>query len=179
MKIIIDTTQEYLFVLLMDKDFKTVDKYLKIVKKKSDILSSVVSNILLENKITMKNIKEIYVTTGPGSFMGARAGLMFARTIAQTSNIKLFTGSSFELISCGMPGDYLIDAKGNTGYWGKVSAEGKLTIELVETTDEKFTTPLYQDIIKEPMLVTDRFVEVKDLSKVEPLYIKEPRIGGN
>ena len=177
MKILIDTTQEKLFVLLVQKDFSVVDYYLESEIKKSDLLNVVVTKILKDNKVSINEVDSIYVTTGPGSFMGDRAGLIFARTISQVSKIKLFTGTSFNLYVYGKEDTYYIDAKGNTSYKGKLNSNNKFEVSLVDGV-ESFSTPLYKEIIKSPKQLFDMFEEVKNLKEIKPTYIKEPRIGG-
>jgi len=165
MKLLIDTTGKKLFISLIN-DGKTLS-YIEYpsLKKKSELLPKVVKELL--GDIPLKDIDEYFVVKGPGSFMGTRAGLMFATTAATIGNKKIFTIDSLKFISKGQKGKYFRDASGNSSYKYE---DGRY--EIVEGVYES-PYPL-QDIIKNPTEYLSLFIKDEDL---DPNYIKEPRVG--
>lgn len=61
----------------------------KLDKQKAQALLPLIEKILMEKKITLKDITEIQVNPGPGSFTGIRVGLTIANTIAFLLKVPL------------------------------------------------------------------------------------------
>lgn len=64
----------------------------------SDELSKGLSELLKDADITLQDIQNIYVFTGPGAFTGLRIGVNFARGLAMASHVPLL-GLTTHLIS--------------------------------------------------------------------------------
>ena len=60
-----------------------------------------IEEILRENEITTRDLNEIIVIDGPGSFTGVRLGITVAKMLAYTLNIKIKTISSIEALASG------------------------------------------------------------------------------
>lgn len=58
-----------------------------------------IKNSLDELGISIKDLDEIYVVNGPGSFTGIRVGVTIAKTIAWALNIKIYSISELELLA--------------------------------------------------------------------------------
>ena len=56
-------------------------------------------DILVDNKIQIKDLDAIAVNIGPGSFTGIRAGITIARVLAQQFNTKLVGIQSMEILA--------------------------------------------------------------------------------
>ena len=69
-----------------------------------------IERILKENNLTTKDINDIYVVNGPGSFTGTRIGVTVGKTIAYSNNNKVVPVSSLK--------QYIFS---NTGYDNYVS----------------------------------------------------------
>jgi len=77
MKLFIDTSSaEKIIVGLDDKRFETEAR-----KDKSQKLLPFIDELLKKKKKTVKDISEIEVNTGPGSFTGLRVGVSIANTL--------------------------------------------------------------------------------------------------
>lgn len=77
-----------------------------------------IEEILKDNKITTKELNEIIVIDGPGSFTGVRLGITVAKMLAYTLNIKIKAISSIEALAAGKNENKMIitisDPKVNT-----------------------------------------------------------------
>lgn len=62
----------------------------------SIFLAPMIKSIIEENNITFKDIKNIVVVNGPGSFTGLRIGLSEAKTISYLLNIPIYLVSSLK-----------------------------------------------------------------------------------
>ena len=93
MILFIDTHDSLITIAL-----KTESK-LYIKTKESEYSHSIyvmpmIEEIFDENKLDVKDLKQIIVVNGPGSFTGIRIGLSIAKTIAYALNIKINSISS-------------------------------------------------------------------------------------
>ncbi len=78
MKLYIDTSNREKIILgLNEKFFETKSK-----ERSSQKLLPFIHKILKENNLTAKDITEIKVNTGPGSFTGLRVGIAVANALA-------------------------------------------------------------------------------------------------
>lgn len=98
----ISTYNEYVEIGLL-KDGKEISNIKKASPKgHSTILVPSVDNILKSNNLEPKDLDEIIVISGPGSFTGVRLGITVAKTLAYTLNIKIKTITSIEAIAAGI-----------------------------------------------------------------------------
>ncbi|NCA97091.1 MAG: tRNA (adenosine(37)-N6)-threonylcarbamoyltransferase complex dimerization subunit type 1 TsaB [Bacteroidia bacterium] len=63
-------------------------------QRQSELMVKEIDAVLRRNKLSAKDINEVIVTIGPGSYTGIRIALTIAKTLAFTLNIPLFTISS-------------------------------------------------------------------------------------
>jgi tRNA threonylcarbamoyl adenosine modification protein YeaZ len=176
MKLLIDTVNEDLFLSIIENNRTLAFIHLEKYKHKSEILPSIYSKLLKKLNISTKNIQEIYVVNGPGSFMGIRAGLVFSKTLALVTNIKLYSLDNLSFISMGKEGKYYIDAKGGKSYIGTLENQ-KMKIEIGEFKQNSFIN--YKNLIDNPEIYLQKFKKVKNILKFKENYIKKPQIGGN
>ncbi|MBX4210305.2 MAG: hypothetical protein K4H23_04110 [Mollicutes bacterium PWAP] len=176
-KILIDTTNKHMYFLLLN-DWKIVEsKTFKHLKFKSDSLVNELSFFLNKNNLSLRNIDELYVTNGPGSFMGIRASLMFAKTFKISTNKKVFVASSFIFPSNGFEdGDFYINASGNTSYITQIKNGNSIEVLGSQNIESNYD---YLLIEKNPKFFLSLFEEIEFFNEIEPNYIKNPRIGNN
>ena len=174
MKLFIDTVNEDLFVSLIQKG-KTIEYiHLKEHKQKSDTLPIVFQKLIKEADIKAKDIKDIYVVNGPGSFMGIRAGIVFAKTMALTTKANLYSLNNISFISGGLNGIYYVDAKGGKSYTGIIH-ENKFKIEIGSFKPNSKIN--YDELIGTPMLFLDLFKKIDNILEFKEEYFKEPQVG--
>ena len=95
MILFIDTHTELITIALKTKE------NLFIKTKESEYSHSIytmpmIEEIFKENNLNVKDLEEIVVVNGPGSFTGIRIGLSIAKTIAYALNLKIHTISSLK-----------------------------------------------------------------------------------
>ncbi|MGR3741387.1 tRNA (adenosine(37)-N6)-threonylcarbamoyltransferase complex dimerization subunit type 1 TsaB [Companilactobacillus sp. DQM5] len=94
-----DTSNTVLSVSI-DEDGKQLSSYFSDEKKTHSItLLPAIDESLKKAELTMKDIDQIIVAQGPGSFTGVRIAVTTAKTLAWTLNIDLKGVSSLELIA--------------------------------------------------------------------------------
>ena len=85
MKLYIDTSQrEEILISLNGEVFKTKSK-----KEKSQRLLPFIDEVLKKKKLTLKDLTEIEVNGGPGSFTGLKVGVSVAQTLGWALNIPV------------------------------------------------------------------------------------------
>ena len=96
--LILDSSNVYLNVGLAINN-KLVDKIsYEAWQKQSEYMIPEIHNILSRNKIDPKNVNEILVTIGPGSYTGVRIALTIAKVYGYSLNIPVYTFSSLEVL---------------------------------------------------------------------------------
>ncbi len=106
MKLLIDTTTKYVTIATFDNS-QIIDT---IQYEGNNNHTTTIYEHL--SKIDFDNVKEIYVTAGPGSYTGVRIGVLVAKTLAQELNAKLFKINTLNLFYAGFKNDVLLDARG-------------------------------------------------------------------
>lgn len=122
MKILcIDTSSSHCNIAIME------DK--KLIKKieqnngltHSETLMPLISNLLLECNLNLKDINLIVTDIGPGSFTGIRIGIATAKAFSDSLNIPCIGISSLEVLAYNAKDDNLIcstiDCKNNNCYF--------------------------------------------------------------
>jgi tRNA threonylcarbamoyladenosine biosynthesis protein TsaB len=85
MKLYIDTSQREEITISLDKEvFKTNSK-----KEKSQRLLPFISEVLRKKKLNLKDLTEIKVNTGPGSFTGLKVGASVAQALGWALKIPV------------------------------------------------------------------------------------------
>lgn len=172
-QILIDTSLDALLIIL-SQDHKFHDWIFQPkLLKKSEFLPLELQKLLFKHHLKLQNIEAFYITLGPGSFMGSRVALVFARTICQITNAQLFTINSLLFISQGQDGQYFIDAKSNQSYQGIVK-KGKLTMQLISFQPNSKID--YLKIKENFSELIQLFQNEKDLLNVKPYYLKAPKV---
>lgn len=133
MILFIDTHTELITIALKTKD------NLFIKTKESEYSHSIytmpmIEELFKENNLNVKDLDEIIVVNGPGSFTGIRIGLSIAKTIAYALNLKIHTISSLKayLISSDINEEKMAIIEDNKGYY--VCAFDKNNNTIVEET---------------------------------------------
>ena len=182
----IDTSLEDVSIALV-KDGKELSQIHEYIPGKHSIyVTQYISDILKNNNLSPKDVDEIIVVNGPGSFTGIRIGVTIAKMFAYIEKIRIVSITSLKARVLGHTGNYLlttIDAKHNNYYVGVYDKEYNTIeekfapLEEVETLKEKYQA----EVIKEdtPYQVEDIIAYSKKLKSenphgVNPIYLKLP-----
>ena len=85
----IDTSSNKEVMVGLRVDGKRYDEREKIGVKKAQVVLPLIDKLLKKHKLSLKDINEIEVNTGPGSFTGLRVGISIANALAWTLKIPV------------------------------------------------------------------------------------------
>ena len=182
----IDTSLSDVSIALI-KDGKLLSKINNNIPGQHSVyVTKYIDDILKENNLSPKDVDEIIVVNGPGSFTGIRIGVTIAKMFAYLQNIRIVTITSLKARVIGESSKYIlskIDAGHSNYYIGLYDEE-------YNTIEEKFTnTTEIENIIKEysPQVVDpSKEYNIEEIIKytknipgqnphsVNPIYLKLP-----
>ncbi|MBE6154337.1 MAG: tRNA (adenosine(37)-N6)-threonylcarbamoyltransferase complex dimerization subunit type 1 TsaB [Firmicutes bacterium] len=146
--------------------------------KHSENTINLLNELLIENNITVDNLKEIIVINGPGSFTGVRIGVVIAKIIGYTKNINIKALSYLEAVSLNYDKDVIVGLKDRNGIFiGEFDKEHNLVDDYYylsnkefESFDKNIIIDDVVDILKVINYMKDK--EVINPHLLKPLYVK-------
>src|SRR3954468_11971450 len=78
----IDTSNNQTITVGLEIDGKKHEEIKPLDKRKAQAVLPMVDALLKENDLALRDIREIEVNPGPGSFIGVRVGVTIANTLA-------------------------------------------------------------------------------------------------
>ena len=182
----IDTSLEDVSIALV-KDGKELSQIHEYIPGKHSIyVTQYISDILKNNNLSPKDVDEIIVVNGPGSFTGIRIGVTIAKMFAYIEKIRIVAISSLKARVLGHTGNYLlttIDAKHNNYYVGvydkdyNTIEEKFVTKEEVEKLKEKYQAKVIKQDTPyqvEDIIAYSKKLESENPHGVNPIYLKLP-----
>lgn len=184
----IDTSLSDVSIALV-KDDKLLSKINNNIPGQHSIyVTKYIDDILKENKLSPKDVDEIIVVNGPGSFTGIRIGVTIAKMFAYLQNIRIVTITSLLARVIGNHSKYLlskIEAGHSNYYIGlydenyNVITEKFASNEEVNNLIEEYS-PEIVDINKEynieEIIKYSKKIPSKNPHAVNPIYLKLPEI---
>lgn len=182
------STYNSLITICLLKDDKIIEKKVKkSINSHSVHTMPMIKEILESNNLTTKDLKQIEVVNGPGSFTGVRLGVTIAKTLSYTLNIPIKTISSLHAISLSSKSTKKVvtlrDIKGV--YYGLFDEDNNLLEPLNYLNNKEFNefieTNNYQNILVEGVEELE-VLKIHEYLKnekptthhlVNPLYIKK------
>jgi len=169
-------------VLFKDEEILAI-KELESNMRHSEIAMPSLVAILDENKLNPRDLSEIIVNVGPGSFTGVRIGVVIAKTMAYLLNIPIKTVNSLEIIAFSsddiISGIYAISEK--NGYF-----VGKCNNKMIKDQDVRYySEEEFKDNFVSTQVNIDGKVDYKKMylhaknksfvnpHLVNPLYVKK------
>lgn len=137
LSILIDTSNTDLAVGLA-KDGHVFDfvRY-EAWQRQSEFLVVELDKLLKKHSLTRKDISNVVVSKGPGSYTGVRIGLTVAKVMAISLKIPLYTVSSLEIFRKNEePSLCLVNARADRSYVGLYKGEECLIKDTIWTNDE-------------------------------------------
>ena len=182
----IDTTQNYCNLAILDDQNLIVNK-LQILthNNMTDVVVEKISELLNPTNVDKKDIKNIYLLIGPGSFTGCRVGYIIAESFKSVNNCNiLYTNSLLFQLPKGT-GISLIDAKSNK-FFVAIYDQYKeiLSPKLIDANELDSIKKQYSnleiyldyqniDVFKNLLAnINSAFIKLPNGEKIVPLYIK-------
>ncbi len=85
----IDTSDFHQTQISVEIDGKKINKVIDSNLGKAQITLPIIEEIFKDNNLNIKDITEIRVNTGPGSFTGLRVGIAIAQMLGKLLNIPV------------------------------------------------------------------------------------------
>ncbi len=131
-------THDIEIIIALYKDAKLVDSIIKkSTRHHSELIMPTIRDIIENNNLKVKDLGQILVVNGPGSFTGVRLGVTIAKTLAYTLNIPIKTITSLEVImvstNCELP--IIHDVK---GIFGGLFKDGNLVDDYFYMNNKEF-----------------------------------------
>ena len=135
--LLLDTSFKKLSIGIAEGD-KIFSKYDKDCwKQQSEKTIPEIEKILVKNKIGYKDLKEIIVGIGPGSFTGVRIGITVAKILAFSLGINIYGVSSmFATIGEAQNGICVFDARAGRSYVCEIKKRKKVIKETIIKNDD-------------------------------------------
>lgn len=191
--LLIDTSSEYLYVIVYDTFKKTelINKSMVTHNNHSENLIPVIESALNELNITLSDIDEFICGIGPGSYTGLRVGCVVSKMASYTLNKTQKIVSSLLFVSSGKldsDGKYLVKmkAKKDYSYYLVLEVKDKVINVLVSdsfTSDEELNNIInsYDNliIIDEALykpsgeVIYNYAKEVSDIHSLTPNYLRK------
>ncbi len=184
--LVIDTSHTLLAVGVIEKNVILFQKQETMNKRQSEYLLSFVNKAISEVNWKPKDIEQIIITDGPGSYTGMRIGITFAKTFALTNpKMIIKTVDTLLSLSGNQNGFSFIDARGGRIFGAQVN-QGLITdekvymIEDIQDLNSDFfgDTALlgkdtqYGNVIQNILDVKNSWKKVEDIDLLVPRYIK-------
>ena len=142
--LLLDSSNKLLVVGLA-KDNKVIDSIIyEAWQKQSEYMINEINNIFTRNNIDPKEVNEIIVTKGPGSYTGLRIALTIAKIYGYILNISIYALSSLEILIDSKDKDInticLMNARSSRSYIGIYSSNKEVLLEDKVLTNEEVKT---------------------------------------
>ena len=139
--LLLDSSNKLLVVGLA-KDNKIIDYIIyEAWQRQSEYMINEINNIFTRNNINPKNVNEIIVTKGPGSYTGLRIALTIAKIYGYILNIPVYTLSSLEILIDSKDENInticLMNARSSRSYIGIYSSNKDTLLEDKVLTNEE------------------------------------------
>ncbi|MBE4703823.1 tRNA (adenosine(37)-N6)-threonylcarbamoyltransferase complex dimerization subunit type 1 TsaB [Spiroplasma platyhelix] len=174
-----------ILTIVVTKDDQVLASYSKpAFQKQTELALKTIDEILTKIKISLKEIDEVMITNGPGSYTGVRVAITFAKTLSVLNpRIKIFVINSL-LLQAGLQKTISILSGYNNKSYLAVYDRGKeiITTQLVtEDAKQGIISDLqgYQvvsdfqdvDIVANFLVLQENAKDINKLEELQPLYL--------
>lgn len=191
--LILDSANKELGVALA-KDNKIIDEICYDAwQKQSELMIPEIYKIFERNNVSPKEVGEILVSEGPGSYTGVRIALTIAKVFAYALNLPVYAFSSLNILAnLEKTSICLINARGNRSYFAVYNKDEALIKDTILNNDEvlKYVNDhrdfsicgdaSYIDLVSERndclknmlLLRSDKYL-VKNILSLKAVYLKD------
>lgn len=186
-RLVIDSATKFLYIALFEDDVVISDFYEEGHNDHSVKLMTEIEKMFVENNTKVKDLDEIIVGIGPGSYTGLRIGVVVAKMFAWNNDIPVRVVSSLALIASSVETDKLIlpeiDARRGNSFLGLYKNTGK-GLELVakeeltnlekykEELEKEYEVVSYGKPNIQKILASSLLEQVQDVHALSPNYLR-------
>ncbi len=193
LSLILDSANKELGVALA-KDNKIIGEICYDAwQKQSELMIPEIYKIFERNNVSPKEVGEILVSEGPGSYTGVRIALTIAKVFAYALNLPVYAFSSLNILAnLEKTSICLINARGNRSYFAVYNKDEALIKDTILNNDEvlKYVNnhrdfsicgdASYIDLVSERndslknmlLLKSDKYL-VKNILSLKAVYLKD------
>ena len=181
--LIIDTSHKYLVVGLANNEGLIVEKQDELKQQQSEFLLPYINDVFKESGLDKKDITQIVVTDGPGSYTGMRIALTFVKTLSiAMPDVQVYTINTLLTLTGLNNGFAFIDGRSKR-IFGAYIKDGQVFDERIYQLEEllEINQPLYGDThlieLMEPEIsIAQNILDLKDSwEKVDNIDLLVPR----
>ncbi len=118
-RLAIDTATKYVYLSLIIDDHEVANVYQEGINNHSVTIIPFLVKLLKSQELTLKDINEVIIGIGPGSYTGVRIGVSIAKMIGYLNNIEVKTVSSLALMASSSEAEVvvsMIDARRSNAF---------------------------------------------------------------
>ena len=162
-------------------------------QRQSELMIPEIENIFKKNHVNPKDVGEILVTVGPGSYTGVRIALTIAKVYGYALNIPVYAFSSLEVLAdLEKASICLINARSNRSYFAVYEKGNAIVNDQVLTNDEviKYVSEHKDyvicgetsyldlvsensDVLKNMLALKNDSYKVENILKLKAVYLKD------
>lgn len=182
----IDTSLSDVSIALV-KDNKIISEIKNSIPGEHSVyVTKYIDDVLKECDLSPKDVDEIIVVNGPGSFTGIRIGVTIAKIFAYLQKIRIVSITSLQARAIGNKSNYIlstIDAKHNNYYIGLYDKDyNKIIEKFSNITEIEEISNKYSPLIVDPsspyhieeIIKYSKNLNSENPHAVNPIYLKLP-----
>lgn len=184
----LDTSHKYLVIGLIKDDVIISNLMQESWKRQSETILPEIDKALKTLELSPKDIDQIVITAGPGSFTGVRIAMTIAKLLGSLTAIEIFTISTLQLYAGDQDALVVLDARGGRAYCGRytnyIGDEMILTLDDIQKLINEDTLIIgdgklidyedyYPDIVNNFLICKPYWLKVDNIDLLKPIYFKE------
>ena len=136
-RILLDSSNAAMAVGIIDDDRIIASTSYEAWQRQSEVMIPELNKLLDENHFTYKDIKDVIVAIGPGSYTGVRIAITIAKTISACIGCPIYPVSSLQVLKDNdKPSICLINARSKRSYIGVYHNNQCLLEDQIMNNDE-------------------------------------------
>ena len=186
-RLVIDTATKYIYLALIVDQEVVETVYEQGNNNHSVTLMPYLNTMLSNHHIELKEIDEVIIGIGPGSYTGVRIGVTVAKMIAYLNDVKLYQVSSLAIMASFSDASFIlpmIDARRGNAFMALFENKNQVLSYvkddcLANIEDYQVQIGIEYQIVEsgEPKIMkvikSDLLTEIKDVHQLEPNYLQK------
>lgn len=175
-------THDKKVIIILFKNCKVIDHFELISNNRHSVITlPAIKNILENNNLLVKDLNEVIVVNGPGSFTGERIAVTIAKTMAFALNIPIKVIDSLSVMAININSDdkYVAISDRNGAFVGHFDKNNSILEPFVYLSTSDFLLysqkyKVYESVDINYELVYSYVKQLKSVNphEVKPLYVK-------